>query len=287
MTTIAFLTSEELADLTADDRLAVAALEARGARVVPAVWTDARVDYAAFDAVVVRSTWDWHRDARAFAALLESIERKTRVFNERAYAWLDKRYLEKLAARGVRTVPMRVAERASELDAKIAECNHSRIVLKPATAAGARRTFKLDARDREGVRAAAEKIFAANDAVIVQEYVDAIVTDGEWSLVFFDGAFSHALKKRPARGDFRVQEEFGGTLSSEAPPREVIAMAERTLDASGADFLYARVDGVVSAPHGGFCVTELEVVEPELFFRIDTQSAARFADALVARARAR
>ena len=253
---IAFLTSEELSDLTADDRLAVSALAARGISVAPAVWTDARVDYAAFDAVVVRSTWDWHRDARAFATLLESIEKRTRLFNSSAHHWLDKRYLDRLAARGVRTIPMTIAANHDALAAILAECNEAPIVLKPATAAGAKRTVKLAARDQENARAVADEIFSSGDVVIVQKYVDAIATDGEWSLVFFDHAFSHALKKRPARGDFRVQEEFGGTVEAETPPRDVIEMAAKALAESDRDFLYARVDGVVSAPHGGFCVTE-------------------------------
>ncbi len=265
MTTACFLTSLELADLTADDRLAVSALEARGVRVAAAVWTDARVDYSAFDAVVIRSTWDWHSDTRAFTTLLQSIESKTRVFNPRAWEWLDKRYLERLAARGVRTVPMRIARDKGELDRMLAESSDERIVVKPATSAGARLTARLGPRDRDGVRVA-EAIFESGDAVIVQPFVEAIETEGEWSLVFFDHVFSHALKKRAARGDFRVQEEFGGSVGADVAPPEVIAMAKKALDASGAHFVYARVDGVVSAPHGGFCVTELEVVEPELFF---------------------
>jgi glutathione synthase/RimK-type ligase-like ATP-grasp enzyme len=280
---IAFLTSEELAELTADDRLAVDALAQRGIRTHAAVWTDPLLDVSAFDAVVIRSTWDWHRDARAFASLLESMERTTRVFNARAHEWLDKRYLAKLAARGVRTVPMEVARDADELEQTLEECNDTRVVLKPATAAGAKRTASIDAGDRAAARDAAAPIFETGDAVIVQRFVEAIVADGEWSLVFFDHAFSHALKKRPARGDFRVQEEFGGSVTPETPPRDVIEMASVALEASGREFLYARVDGVMSAPHGGFCVTELEVVEPELFFRVDAASAVRFADALARR----
>jgi glutathione synthase/RimK-type ligase-like ATP-grasp enzyme len=178
---------------------------------------------------------------------------------------------------------MSIAANQDALAAKLAEYNESPIVLKPATAAGAKRTVKLGALDRENARAVAEEIFASGDVVIVQEYVDAIASDGEWSLVFFDHAFSHALKKRPARGDFRVQEEFGGSVAPETAPRDVIAMAAKALEASDRDFLYARIDGVVSVPHGGFCVTELEVVEPELFFRVDPHAAARFADALAKR----
>ena len=282
--TIAFLTSEELAELTADDRLAVAALHARGVRVVPAVWTDPNVQWSAFDAVVVRSTWDWHRDARAFGALLERVATKTRVFNANAHAWLDKRYLARLAERGVRTVPMSVARDEEALVRKLAEYNDSRIVLKPATSAGAKDTVRLDARDVSGARAAARSIFE-RDVVLVQPYVEAFATDGEWSLVFIDHELSHALKKRPASGDFRVQEEFGGSVAPATAPGEVIEMAAKALAAGDQDFLYARIDGVVSAAHGGFCVTELEVVEPELFFRVDASSAERFARALVARLR--
>jgi hypothetical protein len=93
MATVAFLTSAEIPRLTADDLLAVPLLAERGVTVEPAVWTDERIDYARFDLVVIRSTWDWYKDHQRFAARLEAISRRARLVNREAWTWLDKRYL--------------------------------------------------------------------------------------------------------------------------------------------------------------------------------------------------
>ena len=281
MRNVAFLTSAELASLTADDRLAIAPLESRGVRVAPAVWTDASVDWSAFDLVVVRSTWDWYVESGRFAKFLAALETRVRVENRGARRWLDKRYLARLAEGGVRTVPTDVVATEAELERALAKYDGT-VVLKPATAAGARSTVRFDAGDaargREGLAA-----IAPGDVALLQPFVREVEDVGEWSLIFFGGAFSHALAKRPARGDFRVQEEFGGTVEPRTPPADVRAEAERALALAGERFLYARVDGIVSARFGGFCVTELEVVEPELFLRVEPAAPERFASAIAAR----
>ncbi len=281
MRNVAFLTSAELAGLTADDRLAIAPLESRGVRVAPAVWTDSSVDWSAYDLVVVRSTWDWHAEAGRFAEFLAALEPRVRVENQGARRWLDKRYLARLAERGVRTVPTDVVASASELERELAKYDEA-VVLKPATAAGARLAVRFDAGDAARGREALAAIVRA-DVALLQPFVREVEDDGEWSLIFFDGAFSHALKKRPARGDFRVQEEFGGNVEPLAPPADVVAEAERAVARAGERFLYARVDGIVSERFGGFCVTELEVVEPELFLRVEPAAPERFATAIAAR----
>jgi hypothetical protein len=119
---------------------------------------------------------------------------------------------------------------------------------------------------------------------MVQPLVGEIERDGEWSLVFFTGRYSHAVLKRPRAGDFRVQREHGGTLESVDPEPSVIAAAARTIAAipfGDAPPLYARVDGCLVG--GALLLMELEVLEPELFLRCAPESAGRLADALLAR----
>jgi glutathione synthase/RimK-type ligase-like ATP-grasp enzyme len=275
LSTIAFLTSEELSSLTDDDRLAIPHLEARGVRVVPAVWTDERADLGAFDLVVIRSPWDWQREPRRFATRLASVPR---LENRGAERWLDKRYLRDLAARGARVVPTEVLASPEE----VVECKYPRAVLKPALGAGGHRTFRFDAADAPRVAELARDA-RVEGALILQPYVEEVETDGEWSIVFFDGEYSHALKKRAAPGEFRVHVEWGGTVEPATPPPAILADARRALEASGERFLYARVDGIVSERLGGFCLTELEVVEPELFLRLDPGAPERFADAVLRR----
>ena len=114
---------------------------------------------------------------------------------------------------------------------------------------------------------------------LVQPFVPEVQDPGEWSLIFLDGVFSHAVVKRPAAGDFRVQEEFGGTRHPADAPPELVAQAERVLALAGERTLYARVDGVVRG--GLFQLLELELVEPSLFLDVVPAAAERFADAVV------
>ena len=117
---------------------------------------------------------------------------------------------------------------------------------------------------------------------LVQPFVPELLSEGEWSLLFFGGRYSHAVLKRPARGDFRVQEEFGGlALGGRGLPRRSSRRRSRALEAAGQDTLYARVDGVVRA--GRLEVMELELVEPSLYLEPCPGAAERFADALIER----
>jgi len=281
--TVAFITSAEQRNLTADDRLVVSPLAERGITVVPAVWTE-DVAWDDYDLVVIRSPWDWYRHGRRFEALIEDVGRRALLFNRDAQRWLDKRYLLDLARRGVRGFPTYVVQDRAGLEQALEAFESARIVLKPATAAAAHGTTRLDARDHEAARRALDAILE-HDVALLQPYYETVEADGEWSLVFLGGEFSHAVKKRPVRGDFRVQEELGGTVESATAPTEVIDDAKRAVEAARQDFLYARVDGMVVPSLGGFCVTELEVVEPELFLRMDSAAPERFANAIARRLR--
>jgi glutathione synthase/RimK-type ligase-like ATP-grasp enzyme len=144
---------------------------------------------------------------------------------------------------------------------------------------------RFDAADLASHLALASEILSGG-TLLIQPYLPEIESHGEWSLIFFDGELSHAVKKKPKAGDFRVQDDFGGTVTPETPPAFVVDGARRVLEAAGEEFLYARVDGVVSESLGGFLVNELEVVEPELFLRFDAGAPERFAAAIEKRVRA-
>ena len=111
--------------------------------------------------------------------------------------------------------------------------------------------------------------------MMVQPYVESIESDGELSLLFYGGEYSHAVRKLPARGDFRVQIDRGGTASRMEPPAAVIADARRALSVVPGQVAYARVDGCMI--DGRFTLMELEVLEPGLFMRFDPHAAERFA----------
>ena len=188
----------------------------------------------------------------------------------------DKRYLLALQAQGVDIIPMRVAP-GRELQALLTGMQGRDVVVKPAVSGGAWHTV----RGVVGAPDFAQAIAAlpAELDFLVQDFVPGIVADGEWSLLFFDGRYSHAVIKRPARGDYRVQSQHGGSVEAAEPTPAMIDSAQRVLSATAAlgypDIAYARVDGVMV--DGRFRLMELEVIEPALFLAGRPDAAERFA----------
>lgn len=270
---IGLVTWSGLPQLSEGDRLLRDALEARGAEARAVVWDDPGVRWREFDALVVRSTWDYHKRADEFARWIDAREEdRSPLWNPPALLRRNthKSYLFDLAARGVEIVPTRLVPRGSPFD--LASLPWPRIVAKPAVSATAFRT--LVAPD-----AAAFAELVAESDVLVQPFLDAIVDDGEWSLIFLGGRFSHAVLKRPKAGDFRVQNDFGGTAVVTEPDAALVDAAAGVLAAVEEPWLYARVDGVVV--EGRFQLMELEMTEPSLFLELVPEAAGRFADVLI------
>jgi glutathione synthase/RimK-type ligase-like ATP-grasp enzyme len=199
-------------------------------------------------------------------------------------AWnTDKRYLGALAAAGVPVVPTLWLDRGAPtaLAPLLSARGWGDLVIKPVVSAGAHETLRVPA----GALALAEQHLARlqpTAAMMVQPYLRAIEDQGELSLVFFGGAFSHAVRKRPRAGDFRSQLQFGAALTVAVPDPAELACARAALAAAPAPTLYARVD-LVPASDGQPLVMELELVEPQLFFREGGPSAlARAADTIAA-----
>ena len=284
MPPIAFVTSRALPHLTDDDRLAVAALADLGLRAVPALWDDDGVDWTAYAAVVVRSPWDYFLRAGEFAAWLDRLERLgAPVWNPvPLLRWnMDKRYLRELEAAGVRCVPTRWVEGddAPPLEDVLRERGWSRAVVKPVISGGAHETWMVE---RGGAHDEGRFRRLAAAGAMVQPFVEEIATEGEWSLVFLGGEYSHALLKRPAPGDFRVQTAHGGRERPARPTPELLDAARATLAAVRHPWLYARVDLCLHA--GAPALMELEMLEPSLFLEGDAAAPARFARAIAERA---
>jgi glutathione synthase/RimK-type ligase-like ATP-grasp enzyme len=282
---VALATYDAAPDLAPDDQLLAAALARAGIRPAPAVWSDRSVDWRSFDAVVIRSCWDYHRRHGEFVAWLDALDASRRpVWNPTSMVrWnSDKRYLIDLARRGVSTVPTRIVERGSRVpvpDVAHAE-GWTRFVVKPAVSASAYETHALELPLGGDDRAAIERVVAHGDA-LVQPFLDEVTTDGELSLIFFDGVFSHAAIKRSRRGDFRVQTEHGGTVAPIEVAHAIVAEARRSLEALDELPLYARVDGV--GDERSFRLMELELIEPNVFLAAADGSADRFAAAIASR----
>lgn len=281
---IAFVTCAEIGDVHEDDAPLAAALEARGATVAPATWSDPAVDWSRFDLLLLRSTWDYHEDVGAFRAWVARAGRAAPLFNPPGVVdWnVDKRYLRRLAAAGVPTVPTRwlPAGAAVDLAALLAAEGWTEAVVKPAVGLGASglRRVGADEAGRRGPgspQAHLDGLLAAGD-VMVQPFVPSLERDGELSLVHAGRALSHALRKRPPAGEFRVQPHFGAVATPATPTDAERAVAERALAAVAGPLLYARVD-LVAAPDGTPSLMELELVEPTLYLDVDPAAADRFA----------
>ena len=238
-------------------------------------WT-APGDLSAFDLVLPLLAWGYQRDAERWAAALDAwTAAAVPLANPAALLrWnTDKRYLGELAAKGVAIVPTLFAEALT--DAELAS-GHARfgaeIIIKPAISGGADGTYRLGA---DGPLPGD----VAGQTMLIQPMMPAITEEGEYSLFYFGGQFSHAILKRPAQGDFRVQEQFGGREIAVAAPAEAHALAKASLAAAPEAALYARVD-MVRGPDGDFRLMELELIEPALFLHLADDKGAGLARAV-------
>ncbi len=285
MKRLAVATCAAFPALAADDTVLLEAAAAAGLRPFPVVWDATRPEVLQGCAVLLRSTWDYHLKPDVFRAWLAGLEQHgIPVFNPLPLVrWnLDKRYLRELSARGVPVVTTHWVETPDEgaLRAWLVQCGAARVVVKPAVGANASGAAVLAIHDVAGVRRAVLDLLG-HGAVMVQPFVDAVIAHGEWGLVFVDGEFSHAVNKRPAAGDYRVQESHGGTSTLAVPPPGVRDAASHVLAQLEEVPLYARVDVVLL--HGAPALMELELVEPSLFLTAAPGAAQRLVEGLVAR----
>ena len=278
----AFLTLSDPTGYVIDDELAREPLRARGWALEMVPWDRDGVAWEDYAIVAIRSPWDWVGAADAFLGVLEEIDRRgVRLENTLAIVrWnLRKTYLRELAARGVAIVPTIFRERLEPggLDALLAELGTREAVLKPVVGANAEGAFRIAERQAHEV----EQYFA-DRALMAQPFVRAVLDEGEYSLFYFDGVYSHAVRKRPKAGDFRVQEEHGGAIEAVVAGPELRAAGQRTIAALPERPLYARVD-LVRGDADAWWLMELELVEPSLYLRMDPGAPERFVDALVRR----
>ena len=235
----------------------------RGIELVEQVWDDNAFEPSAFDAAVIATTWDYWERKDAFLAALERIERETKLFNPVSVVrWnLDKGYLRDLEARGAPMVPTAWVERAdgAAIDRAFERFGCDEVVVKPRVGAGAWRQERVR---RGGPRPTSERL--PPEAALIQPFLPSIVEEGEVSLIFCGGRFSHACRKLPKSGDYRIQAIFGGREVMHEPDADELDLARRCLDAVEGMLLHARVD-IVRDLEGRLALIEMELVEPYLY----------------------
>jgi glutathione synthase/RimK-type ligase-like ATP-grasp enzyme len=277
---IAIATCAGYADLKVDERLLQEALAARIVYSPVYVWDGEQPNWSEFDGCLIRSTWDYHDKHEEFLAWTRLVAAETRLWNPPGLvAWnSDKTYLRELSERGVQTVPTVWVGRDSrlELEQILAGAGWSEAVIKPVVDLGARNLHRVHAGEGS---AALDSVLQRGEAM-VQPFLPSLEEQGELSLIYIEGALAHAVRKRPAAGDFRVQSIWGGTVSREEPSAVEVKLAEEVLAQFKEVPLYARVD-LVKDLDGDSCLIELELIEPNLYLSQNPTAAEALADAVV------
>jgi glutathione synthase/RimK-type ligase-like ATP-grasp enzyme len=261
----------------------IPALHARGVTAVAEIWDHPSVRWAEYRLVVVRSTWDYADRRDEFLRWSAALPRVRNAVD--VLAWnTDKLYLRELAVAGIRVVPTTWIAPGTPPSHIVLP--REQVVIKPAISAGARNTVRFDADAGESAAAMVARLLAEGRTVMVQPYVTAVDRDGETALIYFAGAFSHAIRKGPLlREPGRSSRELWApeTITARQPALDERALAEDVLDAlrwSRSGLLYARVD-LVRGEDGTPMLLELELTEPSLFLAHGDGAAERFADAIV------
>lgn len=276
---VGLVTWEGLPQLSPDDRLLLESLMGKGVQAEPLVWSDSSASWSAYDLVVVRSTWDYHRRVGEFLDWADRTDRLTALFNPApTVRWNShKGYLRDLDRAGVPTVPTVWGSQVRSATETLLAHRWDRAVLKPAVSASAEGTFLV----LPGTAASTEEAFRRlreRGEVLIQPYMPGVDAPGEHSLVFLDGSYSHAVLRAPALST-------GSGLRDGLPVHPTgaeRAIAEAAVRATPSPTLYARVD-VVADAEGHPRVSELEAIEPSLYLGSDPQAAERFASAILRR----
>ncbi|HLQ38288.1 MAG TPA: hypothetical protein VK348_10820 [Planctomycetota bacterium] len=295
---IALATCRQLPAWEVDDRCLHAALAARAVEVAQPAWDDGTVDWRSFAAVLIRTTWDYQERREAFVAWAARAGAVTRLFNPAAVvAWnTHKSYLRDLGAAGVPLLPTVWLMRGDRPDvgALLRQHGWDAGFLKPCVGATARQTlrFQGDARGIASAQAHVEQLLPHED-LMLQPYLRTVERRGEWSAIFVAGELSHCVRKIPVPGDYRVQDDFGARDEPYVPTAAERQLAEHAAallaraggpcpGADGRPLLYARTD-CLWLLDGSSVLSELEAVEPSLFFRHRPATGGLLADALLAR----
>ena len=282
---VALATCAEVPELDEDGPPLVEGLAARGVAATAAVWDDPRVDWTAFDLVVLRSTWDYAERRERFLAWIETLPRVLNAPD--VVRWnTDKRYLDDLADAGVPVVPTTFLAPGESFEPPTGP-----FVVKPAVSAGSRRTARYEPAEARRAAEHVDSLHATGDVAMMQRYVAPIDDVGETALLYLGGSYSHAIRKaglllpgaEPTSALYLEE-----TVEARTPSAAEHAVAERALEAvpvDGEPLLYARVD-LVPDDDGTPLVLEVELTEPSLFLSYADGATARFADAIATALRA-
>ncbi|MEC7264721.1 MAG: hypothetical protein VXW38_13350 [Bacteroidota bacterium] len=274
-----------------EDRLVLEALQEQGLKVIRKSWDDVDFDWSSTKLAVFRTTWDYFDRYEEFSKWFQSASQQTQFVNSKELIdWnIDKHYLKDLSDAGVtipktffveKGTPTTLEEAFSEAIDHFGFRNDI-FVLKPCVSGAARHTYKIKKGDISNHEAVFQQLIS-EEAMMLQEFQDHIVSEGEISMMLFNGEFTHAVLKIAKPGDFRVQDDFGGSVHEYQPSADQIAFAQKVVNAAPELPVYARVD-LFKDNEGNWALAELEIFEPELWFRHNPEAAQTLAKAIKTR----
>lgn len=265
-----------------EDKILSSILSGLGISHEVTVWSDRDLDWSRFSHLLIKSPWDYfdyYVDFLLWIAKIRALG--IPVLNDLdTVQWnSSKEYLLEIASKGFPVVSGLILEKGSQPDlARIQEqVKGDTIVVKPLVSGGAKNTLRIPVSDWENQSARVAELLQAED-FLAQPYIPEVAEVGEYSLLFFNGQFSHAVLKTPAKADFRVQHYFGGTIQEIQPSAAMLDSCQRLMDTFGKDTLYGRVDGVEI--EGVFHLMELELIEPYLFLALSEKAIPNYREAL-------
>jgi hypothetical protein len=271
-----------IANILKEYELLKEALEAEGLSVVRTNWDNPDFDFTKTRAVIFRTIWDYFERFDEFYPWLKALDRKTKLINSLGLIeWnIDKHYLDDLKDGGFPVVPTRFVDKGKPLPLKqiCLEQGWEEIVIKPAISGAAFETYKIEKGQLDRHEALFGRLVKERD-MLVQPFISTITQMGEASLMVFGGQYTHAILKRAKPGDFRVQDDFGGSVHPYQPSAGEIALAEAVFKKQEPVPTYGRVD-IVWDVSGQPMISELEIIEPELWLRNHPPAAISFAKAV-------
>ncbi len=262
-------------NILTEDRIVKEALQDTGLVVHRKDWADPDFDWSSTKAVLFRTTWDYFSRFDEFKRWMENTSSKTHFINsEKLIRWnMDKHYLDDLSRSGINVVPTRYLDSGNGMSLQQIHdiTGWQDTVIKPTVGGAGRHTYRIQPESIDTISQKLKEVMQEEDFML-QPFQKSVVTSGEWSFIFFGETFSHAVLKRAKPGDFRVQDDFGGTVHAYTPRQNEIEFARKALHACPELPAYARVDLVLNNS-GVLAVSELELIEPELWFRMKPEAA--------------
>ena len=252
-----------------EDELLMNALREKELNVQRKAWSDKLVDWSETSYILFRSTWDYFNRYDEFSAWLDDVSTKTTLLNSaKTIRWnIDKHYLNDLKEKGINVVETYFLEQGKsfKLISHMNALNIKKAILKPAISGAARHTYKINIDSADDYNSILTERLK-EESMMLQPFQEDIVKNGELSLIIIGGVYTHAVRKIVKKGDFRVQDDHGGIAIAEIPTKAEIKFAEKVIAACDEQPLYARVD-IINDNDGNLALMELELIEPELFFR--------------------